>query len=251
MKMIILKSADEIKKMQESGRIAHEVMQKLAASVRPDVSTAYLDEIARKEIERHHAEGSFKDYRGYPAYICASVNDEIVHGIPSHSRILKEGDIVGIDLGIYYKGYHADMARTIPVGEISKDASGLIDLAKTCFEAGVQCFEEGRRLHEICAAIENTAKAKGCTVPRELVGHGIGQSLHEPPDVPNFKPNGWGVRLKKGMTLAIEPMINAGCASVLWDNNGWTARTADKALSAHYENTVALTDNGVLILTAP
>jgi methionyl aminopeptidase len=249
--MIIIKSAEEIRKMKDSGRIAHEVMQKLINAVQPDTTTAQLDEIARKEIERHHAEGSFKDYRGYPAYICASVNDEIVHGIPSHSRVLREGDIIGIDLGVYYKGYHADMARTIPVGAISKEAQALIDVAKRCFEAGVKNFEEGRRLHEICAAIENTAKQAGCTVPRELVGHGIGQSLHEPPDVPNFKPGGWGVRLKKGMTLAIEPMINAGGPSVLWDNNGWTARTADKALSSHYENTVALTDNGTLILTCP
>lgn len=248
--MIILKSSNEIKKMRDSGRLAYDVMQKLTEAIKPDVTTMHLDELARKEIARHNASGSFKDYRGYPAYICASVNDEIVHGIPS-SRVLKEGDIIGIDLGVCYKGYHSDMARTIPVGQISPKAASLIELAKKCFFAGVSCFEEGRRLYEICAAIENTAASGGCTVPRELVGHGIGQSLHEEPDVPNFKPAGLGVRLKKGMTLAIEPMINAGKAMVSWDSNGWTARTADKSLSAHYENTVALTDDGTLILTAP
>ena len=237
--------------MRESGKMAHALMEKLAAAVRPDITTEHLDHIAKTEIERHNAKGSFKDYRGYPAYICASINDEIVHGIPSAERVLKEGDIVGIDLGVCYNGYHADMARTIPVGKVSPQALDLIDLAKKCFFAGVGFFEEGRRLHEICAAIEQTARSHGCTVPRELVGHGIGQSLHEPPDVPNFKPAGWGVRLKKGMTLAIEPMINAGVAQVSWDSNGWTARTADGRLSVHYENTVALTDAGTLILTAP
>lgn len=249
--MIILKSPEEIKKMQESGRMAYEVMQKLTQAVKPGIATLELDEIAKKEIQKFGATGSFKDYRGYPAHICTSVNDEIVHGIPSGSIVLKEGDIVGIDLGVCYRSYHADMARTVPVGKVEKGALDLIELAKRCFFEGLKYFEEGRRLHEICGAIELTAKEQGCSVPKELVGHGIGRSLHEPPDVPNFRPGGWGVRMRSGMTLAIEPMINAGVAAVSWDANGWTARTADGALSAHYENTAALTPEGAVILTAP
>lgn len=237
--------------MRESGRMAHEVMQILLTAVKPDITTAHLDRIARKEIEKLNATASFKDYRGYPATICTSVNDEIVHGIPSPDVVLKEGDIVSIDLGVCYRNYHSDMARTVPVGAVGDDAKSLIALAEKCYFEGLKYFEEGRRLHEICSAVESTAKAAGCTVPRELVGHGIGQSLHEPPDVPNFKPNGWGVRLRTGMTLCIEPMINAGVAAVAWDSNGWTARTLDHSLSSHYENTAALTDNGPLILTAP
>lgn len=249
--MLILKSSREIQLMRESGKILYEVMQSLIENVRPGITTHFLDEVAKKEVLKYNASCSFKGYQGYPAHICTSINEEIVHGIPSRDRVLKEGDIIGIDAGVLYKGYNSDMARTIPVGKISDKAKRLIDTGKQCFFDGIAELKEGNRLYDISAAIEKTAKANGYAITRELTGHGIGKTMHEDPSIPNYKPAGFGVRLKTGMTLAIEPMINAGAAPVKWEKNGWTVRTADRSLSTHYENTVALTDNGVVILTAP
>ena len=249
--MLILKSSKEIELMRESGKILYAVMQSLIKNVRPGITTQFLDEVAKKEVLKYNASCSFKGYEGYPAHICTSINEEIVHGIPSPDRVLKEGDIIGIDAGVIFKGYHSDMARTLPVGKISSEAKHLIDTGKKCFFDGISQFMEGNRLYDISSAIEKTARENGYAITKELTGHGIGKSLHEDPSIPNYKPAGFGVRLKVGMTLAIEPMINAGAAPVKWERNGWTVRTADRSLSTHYENTVALTDNGVIILTAP
>ena len=248
--MIELKTRGEIEKMRDAGKIAHEIIYKLGERATPGVTTKQLDEYCQKLMDKFSVYPSFKGYRGYPAAICTSINDEIVHGMPDSKIVLKEGDIVGIDIGVKKNNYHADMARTFAVGNISGEAKRAIFIAKECFLRGVERFVIGGRLHDICAAIENTAKKNGATVPRELIGHGIGRDLHEAPDVPNYKPLGAGVRLKKGLVLAIEPMINLGAAQVKTDNNGWTVRTKDGKLSAHYENTVALTENGVEILTA-
>jgi len=250
LKMIELKTRAEIEKMREAGKIAHEIIHMLGEKATPGITTKQLDDYCQKLMDKYSVEASFKGYRGYPAAICTSLNDEIVHGIPSDKVVLKEGDIVGIDIGVKKNGYHADMARTFGAGNISSEAKLAIFIARECFGKGVEKFVIGGRLHDICASIENTARLNGATVPRELIGHGIGRNLHEPPDVPNYKPVGAGIRLKKGLVLAIEPMINLGVAGVKSDNNGWTVRTKDGRLSAHYENTVALGDNGAEILTA-
>ncbi len=248
--MVELKSSAEILKMRESGKIAYDVMCRLGQMVTPGTTTKQLNDACEKMLKNYGATPSFKGYRGYPESICSSVNDEIVHGIPSNSVVLKEGDIVGIDIGVFFGGYHADMARTFPVGRVSAEAKLAIFIAKECFNAALSKYVPGGRLHEVCGTIEYIAQQNGATVPRELIGHGIGRNLHESPDVPNYKPMGAGIRLKKGLVLAIEPMINLGGAQVSWDKNGWTARTKDARLSAHYENTVALTDDGPVILTA-
>lgn len=248
--MIDLKTRSEIEKMREAGKIAYEIIYMLGEKVAPGVTTKQLDDYSQKLMDKYSVIPSFKGYRGYPATICTSINDEIVHGIPDDKIVLREGDIIGIDIGVKKNNYHADMARTFSVGQIGEEAELAIYIAKECFDRGVEKFVAGGRLHEICAEIENTARKHGATVPRELIGHGIGRNLHEPPDVPNYKPLGLGIRLKKGLVLAIEPMINLGIAGVKSDDNGWTVRTKDGRLSAHYENTVALCENGAEILTA-
>lgn len=247
---MIIKSKDEIKMMRESGKILYEVMQVLKKHVKPGITTLFLDELAKKEVMKYNASCSFKNYNGYPGHICTSVNDEIVHGIPG-SRVLNEGDIIGIDAGVYYRGFHSDMARTFPVGKISKSAEDLIATAKQCFYSGFEQVKVGNRISDISIAIEKTAKAGGYGITKELVGHGIGRSLHEDPQVPNYKAPGFGPRLSVGMTIAIEPMINAGKSPVIFDDDDWTVRTRDGSYSAHYENTVALTEDGAIILTAP
>jgi methionyl aminopeptidase len=246
--MIILKSRREIEAMKDAGAIAAQAQILIEQAVRPGVTTGELDAIAKRHIVKSGAVPSFLGYMGYPATINASVNDEVVHGIPG-DRALKEGDIVSIDLGAKYRGYHSDCARTYPVGKISPEAQRLISVTEKAFAAGMEAFKEGRHLVSISEAVQKTAEGEGFSVVRELVGHGIGQNLHEEPNVPNFVSRNKGPRLEAGMVLAIEPMINYGAKETYTRIDGWTVCTKDGQLSSHHENTVALTENGPVILT--
>ncbi len=246
--MIVLKSRREIETMKAAGKIAAEALCLVGEAVRPGVTTLELDSIARRHIEKNGANPSFLGYMGYPATICASVNDEIVHGIPS-DRVIEAGDIVSIDLGAKYKGYHGDCAKTFAAGEIKKEASRLIEVTQQSFYAGMDAFIKDQRLVSISAAVQATAETAGFSVVRELVGHGIGAELHEQPNVPNFVSRNKGPRLEVGMVLAIEPMINYGAKETYTKADGWTVCTRDGSLSAHYEHTVALTEKGPVILT--
>ncbi|MGN0514155.1 MAG: type I methionyl aminopeptidase [Lachnospiraceae bacterium] len=246
---VSIKSEREIDLMREAGRILYEVHEELAKIIRPGISTWEIDKTGRHLIESYGCTPSFLNYNGYPASICVSVNDEVVHGIPSKSRILKDGDIVSLDAGVIYKGYHSDAARTYGVGQISDEAKQLIEVTKQCFFEGIKFAKEGCRLHEISEAIGSYAESFGYGVVRDLVGHGVGSALHEDPQVPNFKQETRGMRLKAGMTLAIEPMINAGRYNVRWLDDEWTVVTTDGSLSAHYENTVLITDGEPEILS--
>lgn len=248
--MIYLKSAEHIELMRKAGRITAEALVKAGEAVAPGVSTKHLDDVVRDYIEKCGAKPTFLGYGGFPGSACVSVNDEIIHGIPSKDKILQDGDIVKIDVGAFYRGFNGDSARTYPVGKISSEAQSLIDVTRECFERGVSKFCEGNRLGDIGAAIQAHAEGHGYSVVREFVGHGVGEKLHEDPEVPNYGKPGRGVRLCVGMTLAIEPMINLGTKEIDdSDPNGWTIRTLDGKISAHYENTVALTENGIEILT--
>ena len=246
--MIELKTDTEIAMMKASGEVASKAMLAVAEKIKPGVTTAELDKVAYHIITRNGATPSFKGYRGFPGSICASVNEEVVHGIPG-SRRLNEGDIISIDMGAFLKGYHSDMARTFPVGQVSDENKRLIEVTKQSFFDGLEGFKQGNRLIEISKRVQQTAESAGYSVVRDLVGHGIGQDLHESPDVPNFVFKGPNPRLNVGLVLAIEPMINTGVAEVKWCDDGWTVITADKKPSAHYENTVALTSDGLMILT--
>lgn len=246
--MIGIKSSGELKKMRESGRLTAQCMEELIAHVKPGVTTKQLDIIAEQFIAAAGGIPSFKNYRGFPASICASVNDEVVHGIPS-GRMLKDGDIIGIDFGSILDGWHSDMARTVPVGEVSEEAKNLMRVTKESFYAGMNQAIVGNRLNDISSAVEMAAVSNGYSVVRALVGHGIGKSLHEQPDVPNYSFRGPNPRLRAGMTLCIEPMVNVGTDKVYWSEDGWLVLTKDGELSAHYENTVAITDDGPEILT--
>lgn len=246
--MVELKTSVEIQRMRESGAVCAQCMAKLLEAVRPGVTTKELDDMAFEQIHKAGGEPSFLNYRGYPASICASVNSQVVHGIPGQ-RILAEGDILSIDLGVRLKGYHSDMARTVPVGAVSPAAKRLIEVTEKSFFAGIENAKKGNRLNDISQSIEFTVRAAGYSVVRELVGHGIGRELHEQPDIPNFATARRGPVLKPGMTLAVEPMVNIGKPAVIWLPDGWTVQTADGSLSAHYENTIAITEDGPDILT--
>lgn len=249
--MIILKTEREMDLMHESGKIAYGAMEKVAAAVRPGVTTKELDRIAENEILKFKALPSFKGYGGFPAAACVSVNEEVVHGIPSERR-LNEGDIVSIDLGALYHGYHSDMARTFPVGKISAEHAKLIEVTKECFFKALFFAVPGNRIGDISAAVEEYAESFGYGVVRDLVGHGVGQELHEDPSIPNFTGRTRGPSIRPGMTLAIEPMINLGTWQVKFNKkNGWTVTAADGKYSAHYENTVGITDGEPVILTMP
>ncbi|MGI5849045.1 MAG: type I methionyl aminopeptidase [Christensenellales bacterium] len=248
--MIILKSDREIEFMKAAGKIAAEALHLVGEAIRPGVTTNELDSVAKRYIEKSGAVPSFLGYCGYPATINASINDEVVHGIPG-DRALKNGDIVSIDLGAKYRGYHSDCAKTYTVGNITEDAARLIDVTEKAFYAGMKAFVKGDRLCAISAAVQKTAEDAGFSVVRELVGHGIGQHLHEQPNVPNFISRKKGPKLEVGMVLAIEPMINYGAKETYTCPDGWTVCTIDGSLSAHYEHTVALTQNGPVILTRP
>lgn len=246
---VTIKSAKEIELMREAGRLLEITHNELAKAIKPGISTLEIDQLGEQIIRSFGCTPNFLNYNGYPASICVSVNDEVVHGIPSKSRILQEGDIVSLDAGLIYKGFHSDAARTHGVGEISKEAKQLIEVTKQSFFEGIKFARAGHHLHEISAAIEAYAESFGYGVVRDLVGHGIGTSLHEDPQIPNFAQKRRGIRLQPGMTLAIEPMINAGRLDVEWLDDDWTVVTEDGSWSAHYENTVLITEDEPEILT--
>ncbi len=247
--MIVIKNSEQLKKMRVAGRITGEALALAGEMVREGVTTKQLDEKIRHHIEKCGARPSFLGYGGFPASACISLNNEVIHGIPSHDRVLKEGDIVKIDVGAFKDGFHGDSANTFPVGKIAPEAQRLIDVTKEAFELGAAQVAEGARIGDIGHAIEAHVTANGFSVVRKYVGHGVGAELHEDPNVPNYGTPGRGPRLYRGMTIAIEPMVNMGGPDVLELRDGWTVITKDSALSAHYEHTVALTDNGIEFLT--
>lgn len=246
---VTIKSQHEIELMRESCKILAEVHAKLGEMIEPGISTWDIDAMGERLIRSYGCVPNFLNYNGYPASICVSVNDEVVHGIPSQKRILKEGDIVSLDAGLIYKGYHSDAARTYPVGEVSQEAKQLIEVTRQSFFEGIKHARAGAHLHDISNAIDAYCSRFGFGVVRDLVGHGIGTSLHEDPQIPNFRQWRKGIRLQPGMTLAIEPMITLGTYKVGWLDDDWTVVTMDGSLAAHYENTVLITENEPEILT--
>jgi methionyl aminopeptidase len=248
--VIQLKSGREIELMAAGGKILADTVEHLRASVRPGISTGELDEIAEAFIRSHDgAVPAFKGLYGFPGSICASVNQEIVHGIPSKKRVLKDGDIISIDVGVGYKGYFTDSATTVPVGEISGDAKRLLDVTKASLEAGIAAAKPGNHIGDIGAAVQAVVEAEGFSVVRDLVGHGIGVEFHEEPQVPNYGKPKRREKLVSGLTLAIEPMVNAGGPATKTLSDKWTIVTVDGSLSAHFEHTVAITDDGPRVLT--
>lgn len=246
---VTVKSQREIELMRESCKLLADVFQKLEAAIAPGMSTMEINILGDKLIREHGCIPNFLHYNGYPASICTSVNDEVVHDIPRKDCILREGDIISLDAGLIYQGFHSDMARTFGVGEISEEAKLLIERTKQSFFDGIKMAKEGNHLHDISNAIDASIKPYGYGIVRDLVGHGIGTSLHEDPQIPNFAQKRRGVKLRAGMTLAIEPMINIGRADVEWLDDDWTVVTEDGSLSAHYENTVLITEGEPEILT--
>lgn len=246
---VTIKSAREIDLMRESCRLLATVHKELENAIRPGMTTLDIDILGDTLIRKLGCVPNFKDYHGYPASICVSVNDEVVHGIPDKHRVLQEGDIVSLDAGLIYKGYHSDAARTHGVGEISAQARRLIEATKQSFFEGIKMAKAGNHLHDISNAIDAYISNFGYGIVRDLVGHGIGTQLHEDPQIPNFAQKRKGIRLEPGMTLAIEPMINIGRADVEWLDDDWTVVTEDGSLSAHYENTVLITDGEPEIMT--
>lgn len=246
--MIILKSKQEIELMRESGKIVAETHEILRVAIKPGISTLELDEIAENHIRKYNAIPSFKGYNGFKGSICASINDEVVHGIPG-SKTLKDGDIISIDIGAYFKGYHADSAKTHAVGIISEEDRKLIEVTKESFYEGLKFAKLGYRLSDISHAIQTHVEKNNFSVVRDLVGHGVGKQLHEDPQIPNYGRPGRGPKLKEGMVLAIEPMVNYGAHYVKMLGDGWTIVTIDSKKSAHYEHTIAITEDEPLILT--
>jgi len=247
--MITLKTEEQIEKMYIANQIVKQTLELVEKHIKPGVSTKYLDEIAEDFIRSQNAIPNFKNYEGYPASICASVNDVVVHGIPSNNIILKEGDIISIDCGALKGGYNGDAARTFAVGNISKEKQKLIDVTKECFFKGIENIKIGDRLGTIGYQIQKHAESNGFSVVREMVGHGIGKKMHEDPEVPNYGKFNTGIIIEEGLTIAIEPMINMGKKEIYIDYDGWTCRTLDGSPSAHYENTIAFTKNGIKILS--
>lgn len=247
--MIIIKSKQEIELMRSAGKVASYILNELKEIIKPGIATIEIDRFVEKTVKAHKMKAAEKGYCGYPASVCVSVNEEVVHGIPSKKRILKEGDIVSVDLVVEYKGYMADAARTYAVGNISEEAKRLIETAENAFFEGIRFAKEGYRLSDISNAIQNTVEGEGFGVIRDFVGHGIGSDMHEDPQIPNYGKPGKGPRLQSGMTLAIEPMITQGSYEVDVLQDDWTAVTVDGKLSAHYENTVVITDGEPEVLT--
>ncbi|HIS33175.1 MAG TPA: type I methionyl aminopeptidase [Candidatus Limivivens intestinipullorum] len=246
---VSIKSANEIELMREAGRLLELVHEELAKNIRPGISTWELDQLGEKKIRSFGCIPNFLNYNGYPASFCISVNDEVVHSIPNKHKILQEGDIVSIDAGLIYKGMHSDAARTYGVGKISPQAQKLIDVTRQSFFEGIKYAKAGNHLHDISNAIDDYVSQFGFGIVEELVGHGIGHALHEDPQIPNFRQRRKGIRLMPGMTLAVEPMINLGRPDVEWLDDDWTVVTEDGSLSAHYENTILITDGEPEILT--
>lgn len=246
--MIIIKNHDEIAIMRKAGRIVGETLLLLEKEVKPGVTTANLDRIAEEFITKHGAKPSFKGLYGFPSSLCISVNEQVIHGFPGN-YVLREGDIVSIDCGAFFNGFHGDAARTYPVGNVSVEAQKLIDITRESFFQGIKFAKEGNNLTDMSHEIQSYVEAAGFSVVRDFVGHGIGRKVHEDPNVPNFGKPGKGPKLLEGMVLAIEPMVNAGTNKVRTLKDGWTVVTADSSLSAHYENTVAILSDGPEILT--
>jgi len=248
--VIVCRSAAELDQMRQAGRLVGEVLAELAAAVAPGVTTADLDALAEKRIAQAGATPAFKGYHGYPGTICASINEEVIHGIPSGRRILREGDIISIDVGASLDGYFGDSAVTLPVGQVSEHAAKLLRVTEEALYKAIERARPGNRISDIGHAVQQHVEAYGCSVVREFVGHGIGQRMHEEPQVPNYGEPGRGPRLTEGMVLAIEPMVNAGKPSVKVLGDGWTAVTRDGSLSAHFEHTVAVRAGEPWVLTA-
>jgi len=246
--MITLKSPGEIAKMRQAGRVVAEMLEACAAAARPGITTADLDKVAREVLSRRKAKSNFLNYHGYPAVICTSPNDVIVHGIPGTYR-LEEGDLISIDCGAIIDGWHGDAARTIPVGEISEEARKLLRVTEESLWAGIQHVRKGARLSDIGHAVQTVAEGAGFSVVREYVGHGIGRAMHEEPQIPNYGDPGKGIKIKVGHCFAVEPMVNLGGADTQLEDDGWTVVTADGSLSAHFEHSIAVTDDGPEVLT--
>ena len=245
---IILKSPQEVEKMRRSNRIVAEILREIQGVARPGMKTRELDELAQALLLKYGARSAFRGYNGYPAVLCTSVNEEVVHGIPS-DRVLKEGDVLSLDFGVVYDDYYGDSAITIPIGGITPEAERLLRVTKEALDLAIEQARPGNHISDISATIQRHVESQGFSVVRDFVGHGIGKYMHERPQIPNFGAPGRGVRLKPGMTLAIEPMINAGGYEVMVLEDGWTAVTKDRSLSAHFEHSVAITDNGPDILS--
>ena len=248
--MVVLKSSQEIEKMRRAGRVVREVLELVRSQVKPGATTLDLERAAEKRIADLGAKPAFKGYHGFPCVLCTSVNSEVVHGIPSQKRVLKEGDIVSVDCGAIVDGYYGDAAITVPVGEkIDPDAARLLRVTEASLQSGIAAVKPGATLGDIGAAVQSVVEAEGFSVVRDFVGHGIGAHMHEDPQVPNFGQAGRGMRLKAGMVIAIEPMVNAGRPDVLVLDDGWTAVARDGSMSAHFEHTVAVTATGARVLT--
>nr|MBQ4319741.1 type I methionyl aminopeptidase [Clostridia bacterium] len=247
--MIVLKTSRELAIMKQACMISAGALQTVAKAVQPGVTTGELDRLAEEYIRKQGAVPNFKNYQGYPATACISINNEVIHGIPSDKRVLKNGDIVSVDLGAMFQGYHGDNAATFAVGDISPEAKRLMDATKESLYEGIKAARAGGRIGDISNAVQSYVEARGFSVVRQFVGHGIGTNLHEEPEVPNFGKAGHGIRLMPGMTLAIEPMVNAGGHGVKVLPDGWTVLTADGSLSAHFEHTVLITTDGPQIMT--
>ncbi|PYS97391.1 MAG: type I methionyl aminopeptidase [Acidobacteria bacterium] len=246
--MIIYKTRREIETMDRCNRVVGQILAALAREARPGVTTLDLDRKAEEMIREAGVKPAFKGYRGYPCVLCTSVNEEVVHGIPSPRKVLREGDIIGLDFGVVLDGYFGDAALTVPVGRVSREAADLMRVTQESLQRGIEAARAGGRLSDISAAVQRHVEAGGYSVVREFVGHGIGTSLHEDPQVPNYGAPGAGPVLKEGLTLAIEPMVNVGDPAVRIHPDGWTASTVDGSLSAHFERSIAITENGPLVL---
>jgi len=245
---MVLKTPDELAVMDRANSLVHDTLRLVAEAAAPGVSTKELDRLAEEHIRAGGGRPAFKGYHGYPATLCTSVNDVIVHGIPSADHKLRNGDVMGLDCGVVLDGFIGDAAITVPIGDMAPEAKRLLDVTRECLELAVEVVRPGNRLTDIGAVIQKHAEAAGFSVVRELVGHGIGRSMHEDPQVYNFGPGGRGPELRPGLVLAIEPMVNAGVSGVMFDDDGWTARTEDGKLSAHFEYSVAVTENGPWVL---
>ena len=250
-KSVEVKSAEELATMRRAGAVVADILVLLSKTIVPGMTTGGIDQIAREELKKRGAKPAFLNYHGFPAVICLSINHEVVHGIPSPKRVLKDGDIIGVDFGCVIDRFYGDSAVTIPVGTVSPEAERLIRVTRESLEKGIAAVKAGARVGDVGAAVQAHAEAAGCSVVREFVGHGIGRALHEEPPIPNYGKAGTGPRLKAGMTIAIEPMVNLGGAAVETLADGWTAVTKDRKLSAHFEHTVAVTETGAEILTRP
>lgn len=246
--MIIIKTPQEIKIMREGGRILAGILKKIVSEIRPGITTKELNRLAEELIKDKKALPAFKNYNGFPAALCTSINDQVVHGIPGDT-VLKKGDIISVDLGIKYKGYFTDMTTTVSVGRVDKKTSKFLDVGKKALEIAIKAVKPGHRLGDVAHAVQSFVEKNGYSVVRDLVGHGVGKELHEEPKIPNFGVPGTGLKLEEGMTLAFEPMINMGDYHVRFFPDGWTVRTADGSLSAHFEHTVAVTSKGAVVIT--